>query len=112
MTRGKNINYRLTSSRFTNSLKLNRTTQFEIVNVQTLVSSDGVKFDCIISLRRMYLYHVTNTYLPTLTLLIISEITLFFDEKNLQVGMLHKIYASLMVWHKQLEHLYLGHFKG
>jgi len=60
----------------------------------------------------MYLYHVTNTYLPTFTLLIISEITLFFDEKNLQVGMLHKIYASLTVGHKQIEHLYLRHFKG
>jgi hypothetical protein len=81
-------NYRLRPSLFRNRLKVNRTTQYEIVDAQTLVSSDGMKFHCIISLRRMYMHHVTNTYLPTITLLIISGITLFFDEKNLQVSML------------------------
>ena len=75
---------------FRNSLKINRTSQFEIVEVRPIVVSSGTKYDCIIILRRMYLYHVTNTYLPTLTLLIISEITLFFDEKNLQV----RLYVS------------------
>jgi hypothetical protein len=32
----------------------------------------------------MFLYHLTNTYLPTLTLLILVEATLFFDENHLQ----------------------------
>jgi hypothetical protein len=71
---------------FKNRLKVNRTTQYEVVDVQTLVSTNGMKFHCAISLRRMYMYHATNTYLPTTTLLIISGITLFFDEKNLQVA--------------------------
>ena len=70
---------------FKSSLWINRTSQFEIVDVRTMVVGNDTKYDCVISLRRMYLYHVTNTYLPTVTLLIISEITLFFDEKNLQV---------------------------
>ena len=70
---------------FKSSLRINRTSQFEIVDVRTMVVGNDTKYDCVISLRRMYLYHVTNTYLPTVTLLIISEITLFFDEKNLQV---------------------------
>ena len=70
---------------FKSSLRINRTSQFEIVDVRTMVVGNDTKYDCVISLRRMYLYHVTNTYLPTVTLLIISEIALFFDEKNLQV---------------------------
>ena len=70
---------------FKSSLRINRTSQFEIVDDRTMVVGYDTKYDCVISLRRMYLYHVTNTYLPTVTLLIISEITLFFDEKNLQV---------------------------
>ena len=76
---------KLTGGDFKSSLKMNRTSQFEIVDVRTMVGGDDMKFDCVISLRRMFLYHVTNIYLPTVTLLIISEITLFFDEKNLQV---------------------------
>ena len=70
---------------FRSSLKINMTSQFDIVDVRVLVIGNETKYDCIISLRRMYMYHVTNTDLPSVTLLIISEITLFFDEKNFQV---------------------------
>lgn len=75
----------LKDSGFRSSLKLNKTSQYDIIDTYALVVSGDRKYDVVILLRRMYMYHVTNTYLPTVTLLIISEITLFFDEKNLQV---------------------------
>ena len=79
---------------FKNTMKMNRTSQFEIVDVRTMVVGNDKKYDCVISLRRMYLYHLTNTYLPTVTLLIISEITLFFDENNLQVCPTHAFFLT------------------
>jgi len=79
---------RLKDGEFKNDLKKNKTTKFEIVEVRIMVVDKDRKYDCIITLRRIYLYHVINTYLPTVTLLIISEITLFFDEKNMQVGII------------------------
>jgi hypothetical protein len=37
-------------------------------------------------LQRNYLYHLTNTYLPSFTLLIVGEITLYCKESQLQLA--------------------------
>ena len=60
-------------------------TQFIIVNKTIEVSEDGHDFNLKIMLTRIIINHLTNTYLPTLTLLVIVEITLFFEESQLQV---------------------------
>ncbi len=39
-----------------------------------------------INLKRIFSYHLTNTYMPTSTLLIIAEITLNFDEEKTELA--------------------------
>ena len=38
-------------------------------------------------LQRIFFYHLTNTFIPTTSLLIIAEITLVFDEQKTEVAM-------------------------
>ncbi len=59
-------------------------TQFQMTNFTAEVDASKLKYFFKINLQRMFLYHLTNTYLPTLTLLILVEMTLFFDESHLQ----------------------------
>jgi hypothetical protein len=59
-------------------------TQFQMTNFTAEVDASKLKYFFKINLQRMFLYHLTNTYLPTLTLLILVEMTLFFDENHLQ----------------------------
>jgi hypothetical protein len=40
----------------------------------------------VLNLKRIFSYHLTNTYMPTSTLLIIAEITLYFDEDKTEVA--------------------------
>jgi hypothetical protein len=44
------------------------------------------EIDVAIKLKRIFSYHLTNTFIPTCTLLIIAEITLFFDEDKTEVA--------------------------
>jgi hypothetical protein len=44
------------------------------------------------------MYHITNTYLPTLTLLIIAELTLFFNESHLQVALGFSLTIMLVMY--------------
>jgi len=46
--------------------------------------NDDIRFFVRIKLQRLFLYHLTTTYLPTLTLLILVEATLFFKDPLLQ----------------------------
>ena len=39
-----------------------------------------------LKLKRIFYYHLTNTYMPTITLLIIAEITLHFDETKTELA--------------------------
>ncbi len=59
-------------------------TQFQMFNFSAETDSAKLKYFVRINLRRMFLYHLTNTYLPTLTLLVLVEATLFFDKNHLQ----------------------------
>lgn len=76
----------LVPGNLTNQMRSNTLTQFTIMNQTIGVSEDGNHFELKIMLQRMCFYHLTNTYLPTLTLLLIVEITLFFKESHLQVS--------------------------
>ena len=69
----------------TNNMTSDQLTQFIIIDKEVKVSEDGINFGMKIILRRMFFYHLTNSYFPTLTLLLIVELTLFFEESHLQV---------------------------
>ncbi len=64
-------------------------TQFIVTDSKFSQSFDGSILSIDIKLSRRIAYHLTNTYLPTITLLIIAEVTLMFDElkTELSVGL-------------------------
>jgi len=61
-------------------------TQFEVKSFSMNNSNDVSRVRVEIKLKRIFSYHLTNTYLPTLTLLIIAEITLHFDESKTEMA--------------------------
>jgi hypothetical protein len=61
-------------------------TQFKIINCSTVSLKNGSKVHVDIKLKRIFQYHLTNTYMPTITLLIIAEITLHFDETKTELA--------------------------
>jgi len=50
------------------------------------LSLNGSRLHVDIKLKRIISYHLTNTYLPTITLLIIAEVTLQFDESKTELS--------------------------
>jgi len=49
-------------------------------------------------LQRLFSYHLTNTFMPTASLLALSEITLFFDEDNADLAMGFSLTTLLVVY--------------
>ncbi len=60
--------------------------QFDVkrISIRDLDIKSRIRVD--IKLKRIFSYHLTNTYLPTLTLLVIAEITLHFDESKTEMA--------------------------
>jgi hypothetical protein len=61
-------------------------TQFNVIS-KTFYSMDAnsnVKVE--IAFQRIFSYHLTNTFVPTTSLLIIAEITLYFDETQAELA--------------------------
>jgi len=61
-------------------------TQFIVTDSKFSQSFDGKILSVDIKLSRRIAYHLTNTYLPTITLLIIAEVTLMFDESKTELS--------------------------
>jgi len=61
-------------------------TQFNIVEIAFNLKTDDSRLHVDIKLKRIISYHLTNTYLPTITLLIIAEVTLQFDESKTELA--------------------------
>ena len=74
----------LNATKLTLSLSGKILTQFKVLDYQMYTNADDSRFHVRILLQRLYLYHLTTTYLPTLTLLILVEATLFFKDPLLQ----------------------------
>ena len=64
--------------------------QFNVVWHDIESVSNETQIMVIIKLKRIFTYHITNTFMPTSTLLIIAQATLHFDESKteLAVGLL------------------------
>jgi hypothetical protein len=50
--------------------------QFTVIENNFNTTLDGSRLQVDIKLQRIISYHLTNTYMPTITLLIIAEVTL------------------------------------
>ena len=59
--------------------------QFYILSHEMLHGKNDSSICVNLKLKRIFSYHLTNTYMPTTTLLIIAEITLHFDETKTEV---------------------------
>ncbi len=61
-------------------------TQFNVKSYEFNVKENGSRIDVNIVLQRIYYYHFTNTYIPTSSLLVIVEVTLFFEESQTETA--------------------------
>ena len=60
--------------------------QFNIIKTTFNLNTDDSRLHVDIKLKRIISYHLTNTYLPTITLLIIAEVTLQFDASKTELA--------------------------
>ena len=60
-------------------------TQFYILGCD-LLANNSSEVTVGLKLKRIFSYHLTNTYMPTITLLIIAEITLHFDDTKTELS--------------------------
>jgi hypothetical protein len=61
-------------------------TQFYLRECTITAMKNQSEVHVAINLKRIFSYHLTNTYMPTSTLLIIAEITLNFDEEKTELA--------------------------
>lgn len=72
--------------------------QFIVTNTTFLPIEDGSNAEVSITFQRKIMYHITNTYLPTLSLLVIVESTLFIDDSRLDVAVSLSLTTMLVVY--------------
>ena len=57
--------------------------QFNVIDYNFNTTLDGSRLQVYIKLQRIISYHVTNTYMPTITLLIIAAVNFKFAFSNI-----------------------------
>jgi len=65
---------------------LGSASQFEIMNYIIYTSDNGTCIIVDFKLKGIISYHMTNTFMPTITLLIITGVTLLFDQSKMEVA--------------------------
>ena len=71
--------------------------QFEVTNVEMIQGAPNYIY-VEITLRRMISYHVVSTFGPTLTLLMIAEVTLFISETHFEATIMLAITSMLVMY--------------
>jgi hypothetical protein len=61
--------------------------QFTVLSQNFYQTYDGTTVEVAFGLRRIYVSHLANTYIPTLGLLVIAIVTLQFDETKLEFAL-------------------------
>ena len=72
--------------------------QFEVMNCTIDKTEDGYGVVVGIKLRRMYTFHLANTFFPTICLIIIVEITLFIDDSNFDTNVMVALTTLLVMY--------------
>ena len=75
----------------------NKLIQFEVTNVEMIQGAPNYIY-VEITLRRMISYHVVSTFGPTLTLLMIAEVTLFISETHFEATIMLAITSMLVMY--------------
>ena len=61
-------------------------TQFQVRSYLFKIQENGATLSVEIVLQRIFSYHLTNTFIPTSSLLLLVEITLFFKESQTELS--------------------------
>jgi hypothetical protein len=72
--------------------------QFDITNYTFLAYDGSSKVRAEMKFLRKIMYHLTNTYLPTISLLIISEMTIFFDDSKKEIAITLSLTVMLVMY--------------
>ena len=71
--------------------------QFTVESTE-MILKDPKYLTVEITLKRMFQYHLAATFLPTILLMIITEITLFVDEKHFEVTVMVHLTTMLVMY--------------
>ena len=77
------------------SLKL---LQFNVNNISMYSTNNDSRIEVKFELQRMYMYHLVNTYMPTVCLVAIAEITLFIDETHFESNIIVALTGMLVMY--------------
>ena len=77
------------------SLKL---LQFNVKNISMYSTNNNSRIEVEFELQRMYMYHLVNTYMPTVCLVAIAEITLFIDETHFESNIIVALTSMLVMY--------------
>ena len=70
---------------------------FDLIDILN-ETKKGKEFIVNMKLRRIFIYHLAATYTPTLCLVIISELTIFIDEKHFEATIMVALTAMLVMY--------------
>ena len=60
--------------------------QFKVINKKMLSEQSNSKVYVVFEFKRIFSYHITNTFMPTCTLLVIAQTTLHFNDSKIELG--------------------------
>lgn len=72
--------------------------QFDVVNHTFIGTKNGSMIEVEFRFQRKIMHHVANTFLPTISLLVIDKFTLFFVESKLEVSVTLSLTVMLVMY--------------
>ena len=63
-----------------------RLTQFNVISHSFITQNDSSRVSVEIVLQRIFSYHLTNTFIPTSSLLLLVEVTLYFNKSQTELA--------------------------
>jgi hypothetical protein len=72
--------------------------QFNVVNYKFIQAMNNSQLQAHITFQRKIMYQMTNTYLPTVSLLVIVELTMYIDESRLEVTISLSLTVMLVMY--------------
>jgi hypothetical protein len=72
--------------------------QFDVIGSKLISINNGTLVRAELKFQRKIMYHLANTYLPTISLLVITEITLFFNDSKLEMALTLSVTVMLVMY--------------
>ena len=72
--------------------------QFTVTNFSISGSKNDSVVEVEFTLKRMYMFHLVNIYLPTICVMIIVEVTLFLDESHFESNIMVALTGMLVMY--------------